>query len=526
MMTKRNIYTKLKYLVCTIALLPMVAQSQVDTNIYKEDLKYLESSFTRNYDSLLTSYFNKKNSHHISTKHYKHGSESFDDLMFDDIPDSVLFKRLNSIPAVIPMTYNGVVRSYIKMYVRRMTNNLNNMLSLSEYYFPFFEQALERHNMPLELKYLPIIESALNPQAVSRVGATGLWQFMHGTAKVYGLNINSLIDERKDPLKASDAAARYLKDLYEIFDNWHLAIAAYNCGPKNINKAIARSGGKRDFWDIYPYLPRETRGYIPAYIAATYVMTNYEKHNLRPTDVDVPMETDTIMIDKNLFFAQITKFIDIDDAQIKLLNPQYKEPIIPGASQSCYLRLPMEYVPQFIRLQDSIYEYGMDSLVKQIVQDIKPTETITHTVRRNETLVKIAKRYGVTVPQIRSWNPRIKKNGMLKVGQRITIHRRNPLYNQIQYQAPQLLEKKQVKDEAVADTLAETATKVDVEVEKVQPKVKKAENKNKQTVYHTVRKGETLSLIPLDGTVFGVTMKGFYYPLENCAEGLYEFLQQ
>ena len=300
MMTKRNIYTKLKYLVCTIALLPMVAQSQVDTNIYKEDLKYLESSFTRNYDSLLTSYFNKKNSHHISTKHYKHGSESFDDLMFDDIPDSVLFKRLNSIPAVIPMTYNGVVRSYIKMYVRRMTNNLNNMLSLSEYYFPFFEQALERHNMPLELKYLPIIESALNPQAVSRVGATGLWQFMHGTAKIYGLNINSLIDERKDPLKASDAAARYLKDLYGIFGNWHLAIAAYNCGPKNITKAIARSGGKQDFWDIYRYLPKETRGYIPAYIAATYVMTNYEKHNLRPTAIDIPLETDTLVINKAL----------------------------------------------------------------------------------------------------------------------------------------------------------------------------------------------------------------------------------
>lgn len=503
-MTKRKIYTRLKYLVGTLLLLPMLAQSQVDNNVYEEDMKYLESSFTRNYDSLLTSYFDKKNSHHILTKHYKHGDESFDDLMFDDIPDSVLFKRLNSIPAVIPMTYNGVVRSYIKMYVRRMTNNLNSMLSLAEYYFPFFEQALERHDMPLELKYLPIIESALNPQAVSRVGATGLWQFMQGTAKIYGLNINSLIDERKDPLKASDAAARYLRDLYEIFDNWHLAIAAYNCGPKNINKAIARSGGKRDFWDIYPYLPRETRGYIPAYIAATYVMTNYEKHNLRPTDVDVPIETDTIMIDRNLFFAQITKFIAVDDAQIRLLNPQYKEPIIPGASQSCYLRLPMEYVPQFIRLQDSIYEYGMDSLVKQIVQDIKPTETIVHIVRRNETMVKIAKRYGVTVAQIRSWNPRIRKNGMLKIGQRITIHRRNPLYNQIQYQAPQLLEKKQVKDEVVADTLTDTVSSVNVEVEKVQPKVKKAEKPKKQTVYHKVRKGETLSAI---ARKYGTTVK-------------------
>ncbi len=498
MMIRRYIYIRLRYLVCTIAVLPMLAHGQVDTTECAEDLQYIESSFTRNYDSLLTSYFNSRNSHHVSVKHYNHEEAELNELAFDDIPDSVLFKRLSSIPAVIPMTYNTTVRSYIKMYVRRMTKNLDGMLSLAEYYFPFFEQALERYDMPLELKYLPIIESALNPQAVSRVGATGLWQFMHGTAKIYGLNINSLIDERKDPLKASDAAARYLKDLHGIFGNWHLAIAAYNCGPKNITKAIARSGGKQDFWDIYRYLPKETRGYIPAYIAATYVMTNYEKHNLRPTDIDVPMETDTVVIDRNLFFAQITKFIDIDDAQIKLLNPQYKENIIPGASQSCYLRLPMEHIPQFIRMQDSIYNYGMDSLVRQMVQDIKPTETITHTVRKNETLGKIAKRYGVTVAQIRSWNPKIKKNNMLKIGQRITIHRKNPLYNQIQHQAPQLLAKKEQakKDTAVVATaISDTVEKADTETVKPQTSSKKAEKSTSQPVYHKVKKGESLSVI-------------------------------
>lgn len=496
-MTYKYRYKKAGLLLYMLALLPMLVYSQADTTDCNDDLNYLETSFERNYDSLLISYFNKRNTYHVSKKHYSHEASSENVLDFDYIPDSVLFSRLNSIPAIIPMTYNTTVRSYIKMYVRRMSKNIDGMLSLAEYYFPFFEQALERYDMPLELKYLPIIESALNPQAVSRVGATGLWQFMHGTAKIYGLNINSLIDERKDPLKASDAAARYLKDLYGIFGNWHLAIAAYNCGPKNITKAIARSGGKQDFWDIYRYLPKETRGYIPAYIAATYVMTNYEKHNLRPTAIDIPLETDTLVINKNLFFAQITQFIDIDYAQIKLLNPQYKENIIPGASQSCYLRLPMEHIPQFIRLQDSIYNYGMDSLVKQIVQDIKPTETITHTVRKNETLGKIAKRYGVTIAQIRSWNPKIKKNNMLKIGQRITIHRKNPLYNQIQHQAPQLLAKKeQAKTDtvAVSDTMTADTLK-GVETVKPQTTAKKVEKSTPQSVYHKVKKGESLSVI-------------------------------
>ena len=244
----------------------MPAVAVDDTLGCVNDVEYQERAYNKSYDSVLVSYFYQRNTKHIERKHYTHDEVEY--CSFDDIPDSVFFERLNAIPAVIPMSYNSTVRAYIKMYVRKMERNLNGMLSLAEYYFPFFDQALERYNLPHELKYLPIIESALNPQAVSRVGATGLWQFMSGTAKIYNLNINSLVDERKDPLKSSDAAARYLRDLYNIFGDWHLAIAAYNCGPKNINKAVARSGGKTNFWEIYRYLPKETRGYIPAYIAA------------------------------------------------------------------------------------------------------------------------------------------------------------------------------------------------------------------------------------------------------------------
>lgn len=492
----RNIYeSAFSVLALALCAVPVLSHSQNvlpavavdDTLGCVNDVEYQERAYNKSYDSVLVSYFYQRNTKHIERKHYTHDEVEY--CSFDDIPDSVFFERLNAIPAVIPMSYNSTVRAYIKMYVRKMERNLNGMLSLAEYYFPFFDQALERYNLPHELKYLPIIESALNPQAVSRVGATGLWQFMSGTAKIYNLNINSLVDERKDPLKSSDAAARYLRDLYNIFGDWHLAIAAYNCGPKNINKAVARSGGKTNFWEIYRYLPKETRGYIPAYIAAAYVMNHYEKHNLRPNAVDIPIETDTLMIDKNVFFAQIIKFLPVDSLQLKVLNPQYKEELIPGAASACCLRLPMEHIPTFIRLQDSIYAYGKDSLVQQKVQEIQATETIIHKVRKNETLSSIARKYGVTVDQIKKWNPKLKKNTMLRIGQKITIQRKNPLYKQIKQKAPQMLEKNEVK--ASSATAADTAN--------MQTNNTTAENRNSTVVKpkfnevkHTVKKGETL----------------------------------
>jgi membrane-bound lytic murein transglycosylase D len=294
-----------------------------------------------------------------------------------------------------------------------------------------------------------------------------------------------LVDERRDPLKSSDAAARYLRDLYDIFDDWTLAIAAYNCGPKNVNKAITRSGGRRSFWEIYNYLPRETRGYIPDYTAATYIMNYYEKHGLKPNNISVPIETDTLNITKNLFFGQITKFIDIDITQLKILNPQYKENIIPGENMHCYLRLPIEHIPQFIRLQDSIFEFGKDSLVQEIVQEIRPMEQITHIVRKNETWSKIAKKYGVSVNQLRKWNPRLKNT--LRIGQRMIIQRNNPLYKQIKQSAPKLIEK---TAKAEKDTVMTAESKIE------NTNNANAKNDNVSTTkkekYHTVKSGDSL----------------------------------
>lgn len=480
----KNITSSKKIIALFLVILtPMLTKAQ-DKNIEKTDIEYSESAFKTNYDSLLTTYFQRKNIEHIEKKHYTKETK-YHHVDFEDIPDSVLFKRLLALPTVVPFKYNSTVRSYIRMYVKRMNNNLNTMLSLSEYYFPFFEEALERYNLPQELKYLAITESALNPQAVSRVGATGLWQFMHGTGKIYGLTINSLVDERHDPLKSSDAAARYLRDLYDIFDDWTLAIAAYNCGPKNVNKAITRSGGRRSFWEIYNYLPRETRGYIPDYTAATYIMNYYEKHGLKPNNISVPIETDTLNITKNLFFGQITKFIDIDITQLKILNPQYKENIIPGENMHCYLRLPIEHIPQFIRLQDSIFEFGKDSLVQEIVQEIRPMEQITHIVRKNETWSKIAKKYGVSVNQLRKWNPRLKNT--LRIGQRMIIQRNNPLYKQIKQSAPKLIEK---TAKAEKDTVMTAESKIE------NTNNANAKNDNVSTTkkekYHTVKSGDSL----------------------------------
>lgn len=243
--------------------------------------------------------------------------------------DSVYIDRLSRMPTVMEMPYNEIVRKFIDMYAGRLRNQVAFMLSACNFYMPIFEEALDAYGLPLELKYLPIIESALNPSAVSRAGACGLWQFMLATGKIYGLESNSLVDERRDPIKATWAAARYLKDMYDIYKDWNLVIAAYNCGPGTINKAIRRSGGKTDYWEIYNYLPKETRGYVPAFIAANYVMTYYCKHNICPMETDIPEATDTVQVSRNLHFEQISDLCGISLDQIKSLNPQFKKSIIP-----------------------------------------------------------------------------------------------------------------------------------------------------------------------------------------------------
>ena len=273
--------------------------------------------------------------------------------------------RLLRLPTVMEMVHNEVVQKFIDRYSGRLRHSISYMLGASNFYIPIFEEALEAYQLPLELKYLPIIESALNPKAVSRVGASGLWQFMIGTGKQYGLQVNSLVDERRDPIKSSYAAARYLGDLYKIFGDWNLVIAAYNCGPENINKAIRRSNGNKDYWEIYPYLPKETRGYVPAFIAANYIMTYYSLHNICPMSTRLPAKTDTVMVNKNVHLEQVAEVIGINIDLLRSLNPMYRRDIIPGATEPYALRLPLTEVGKFIDLQDSVYIYKVDELLNK-----------------------------------------------------------------------------------------------------------------------------------------------------------------
>ena len=323
--------------------------------------------------------------------------------------DTVYNDRLANLPCIVPMTYNQVVKSHIERYASKLRHQVSYMLGMMEYYEPLIEQALDVHGVPNELKYLPVVESALNPVAVSRVGATGLWQFMYSTGKIYGLKQNSLVDDRRDPEKATWAAARYLRYLYDRFGDWSLAIAAYNCGSGNVNKAIYRSGGKTDFWDIYWYLPRETRGYLPAFIAANYIMTYHAEHGICPMESKLPLATDTIMINRLLHFDQIAAVCDIDMETLKGLNPQYKENVIPGKFQPNSLRLPEDKIRDFILSGDSIYNYERDKYfsaekVKELKNQVNNTGFVIHKIRSGETLSTIARRYRVTITDLKRWN--------------------------------------------------------------------------------------------------------------------------
>ena len=272
-------------------------------------------------------------------------------------------ERLRRMPVVMEMPYNGVVQKFIDQYSGRLRRTVSYALGAGNFYIPIFEEALDYYGLPLELKYLPVIESALEPKAKSPAGAVGLWQFMLATGKRYDLRVNSLIDERQDPYKSSWAAARYLRDLYKVFKDWSLVIAAYNCGPTTVNKAIHRAGGTRDYWTIYPYLPSETRGYVPAFIAANYIMNYYCEHNICPMKTRIPVTTDTVTIQRDLHMDQIAALCNIDKEAIKALNPQYKTDLIPGSSGPMTLCLPTDLLTAFIDLKDSVYNYRADELM-------------------------------------------------------------------------------------------------------------------------------------------------------------------
>lgn len=411
-----------------LAAIPFVAQAQNNsTNETNTEAELLVGRYNTSYDSLLNTYYMRKYVKNVN-RHDKNISLAD----FDSIPDSVIVRRLKSLHTVIPMTYNEVVRSYIRMYLKRMSSRLDVMLTLSEFYHPLFEETLSHYGVPEELKYLTIVESAMNPMATSRVGAAGLWQFMYHTGKNYDLEVNSIVDERRDPYASTVAAARYLRDLHRIFNDWTLAIAAYNCGTGNINKAITRSGGKRNFWEIYNYLPRETRGYIPAFIAATYVMNFYPEHGLKPRKISLPMRTDTVSLKQDVLFCFVNKFADIEVDELRTLNPQYRTDLIPASSGRYAIALPANKVSQFIQYEDSIYTHTQDSLVTKpvTVVDKEPSapaaknggnksSNVYHKVGKGDTLNKIAKKYGTTVAQLR------KRNGLksdnIRIGQRLRV---------------------------------------------------------------------------------------------------------
>jgi len=353
-----------------------------------------------------------------------------------EVGEETYIRRLAAIPSVIEMPYNQIVRKHIERYVYRSRTLIEEMLGMSLYYMPIFEQALEKEGLPLELKYLPIVESALDPNAVSRVGAAGLWQFMIGTGKGLGLEINSLVDERRDPYRSSAMAAKYLKNLYQIYNDWSLAIAAYNCGPGNVNKALHRNGGSGDFWDIYEYLPRETRGYVPAFIAANYAMTYYKQHNISPSLARKPLITDTVSVNRRIHFAQIAQVLNMPIEEIRTFNPQYRADVIPGDSHPYTLVLPSQQIYSFIMSQDSIDNYRDDLYAhREVVEpggeastaeeyltgrttngDIR---TITHKVGRGETVSTIAAKYGMTRDELMAMNnmssERVRRGDNLKV---------------------------------------------------------------------------------------------------------------
>ena len=337
--------------------------------------------------------------------------------------------RLSHLPNVIDMPYNEVVRQFIDQYSGRLRRSVGIMLGASNFYFPLFEEALESYQLPLELKYLPIIESALNPGATSRAGAAGLWQFMVSTGKQYGLEITSLIDERRDPIKSSYAAARYLKDLYDIFGDWTLVIASYNCGPQNVSKAIKRAGGVKDYWTIYPYLPTETRGYVPAFIAANYIMTYYCEHNICPSKAHLPAVTDTVIVNRDIRFEQIQELCGINIEELRALNPQYRTTLVPGGARPLSIRMSPEAISAFIEAGDSVYTHRANELFSKKEKEVAVQTTTTAntnnrgakyvTVRAGDTLGAIARRYHTTVNSIRRLNG-IRGNN-IRAGKKIRV---------------------------------------------------------------------------------------------------------
>jgi len=379
-----------------------------------------------NVDSLLSIWYVQRNVNNIDEEIMELDSMH----LSSNTPDSVYMNRLGKMKTFMPMPYNAEVRNFIILYTEKKPALLSRILGLSNYYFPIIEGILDKYGLPKELKAVAIIESALNPKAVSRAGARGMWQFMYGTARLYNLDMTSFVDERYDPVKSTEAAARYLRDSYNVFGDWMLAIASYNCGAGNVSKAIRRSGGSHDFWTIYPYLPRETRGYVPAFVGALYALTYYPQHGITPQVVDLPVQTDTFHVSKMVHFEQIAYYTGASVQQIEDLNPVYTHDIIPGSEESeCILTLPYTYSMAYVDNEDVIPQYRDSVFFNPInMKSIKSTggsssgsTRIVHRVKSGETLGKIAAKYHTTVVALKKNNHL--RGSIIRVGQRLYIYK-------------------------------------------------------------------------------------------------------
>lgn len=376
-------------------------------------------------DDLLYNKFYKKSYFTIDTA--GKFNQEFD---FDEIPvyaDSIYDKRIKALNRNTPieLTYNKEVKSFINLYAVKKRVLTAKMLGLAEIYFPMFEEALDKYDMPLEIKYLAIVESALNPSAGSNKGAKGLWQFMYGTGKVYGLKVTSLVDDRYDPYQSTIAACEHLSDLYDIYNDWSLALAAYNSGAGNVNRAIRRAGGTKNYWAVWPFLPRETRGYVPAFIAVNYVMTYASEHNIYPTRPGMfYYDIDTVTVRDVLAFDQLNEMIGIPMDELEFMNPQFKKGIIPATSGKEYIiRIPRNYVADFLNNEDQLYAYKTRKGIerdKLLAEIKKAKDRNVHIVRSGESLGLIAKRNRVYVNQIKRWNNL--KSNTIYPGQKLVLY--------------------------------------------------------------------------------------------------------
>ena len=391
-----------------------------DTSDFVQNAIAPEDYTTEVTDSLMDIWYTHQMAINAQDDYYDMDSVRF----ASNVPDEVYIERLKKMNSFIQVPYNDIVRNYIIMYSEKMYKRMPYMLGLCKYYMPIFEEIFDKYELPIELEAMTIIESAMNPRAESRVGAKGMWQFMYTTAKSYGLHVDSFVDERMDPVKSCEAAALYLSDAYNMFGDWNLAIASYNCGAGNVQKAIRRAGS-RNFWDIWPYLPRETRTYVPAFVGALYTLEFYKEHGLKPESMVMPTAVDTLVIKKQLHLKQVSEITGAPLEELKNLNPQYRHEIIPGHEREYILRIPYQYTGSFIENEDTIYKHKaeifFDPVAIKKIKDAGDGVRIVHKVKNGEYLGKIASKYHVSVAKIKKWNNL--KNDNIRVGQSLVIYR-------------------------------------------------------------------------------------------------------